>query len=283
MNTWDIHALEGLLVESGRIALRYYENPPTEYKRDRSPVTKADREIEDLLGKSFDRPGEGSYLIGEETVEKRDGSYIDAAFKATSWVVDPIDGTALYANHLPCWGVSVGLMERGLLTEGAIYFPLDDELFITEGGAILQGRPGSLVRIEATRRPYSLGGVIAITQEIARYEGIEVANPIYAGGSAVYPLTQLLLGHFIAYVGQLNLWDVAGCLPLLRNAGFDLRLQEGPAVTGAVDAGAYILSPGDAKRWKYRSNLICTGAPETLDRVMDGLRAAHARRKEAHG
>jgi len=279
MNTWDRTHVERLLVECGRVALRYYENPPTEYKRDRSPVTKADREIEELLGESFDRPSEGSYLIGEETVEKRDGSYIDAAFGATAWVVDPIDGTALYANHLPCWGVSVGFMERGTLTEGAIYFPLDDELFITEGGAVLHGKPGSLARIEAVRRPYSHGGIIAITQEIARYEGIEVANPVYAGGSAVYPLTQLLLGRFIAYIGQLNLWDVAGCLPLLRNGGFDLRLEDGTAVTGVVDAATYFLSPGDAKRWKYRSNLICTAAPETLTCVMDGLRAATARRK----
>lgn len=281
MNSWDRTTLEELLVKAGSIALRYYDNPPTEYKRDQSPVTKADREIEELLGRSFDRPGEGSYLIGEETVERRDGSYIDAAFRATAWVVDPIDGTSLYANHLPCWGVSVGFMERGALTEGAIYFPLDDELFITEGEAILHGRPGALARIEPVRRPYSVGGIVAITQEIARFLGIEIANPVYAGGSAVYPLTQLLLGRFIAYVGQLNLWDIAGCLPLLRNAGFDLRLEDGTKVEDAVDEAAYFLSPGDAKRWKYRSNLICTAASETLDRVMNGLRAARAQRVSA--
>lgn len=267
------------MAESGRIALRYYDNPPTEYKRDRSPVTAADREIERLLGESFDRPKEGSFLIGEETLDGRDDDYLERAMRSTAWVVDPIDGTALYANHLPCWGVSVGMMEHGRLTEGAVYFPLDDELFVSDGGSVLHGRPGALDRIEPVRRPFSQGGMIAITQEIARHLGIEVSNPVYAGGSAVYPLMQLLLGRFIAYVGQLNLWDAAGSLPLLLRGGFDLRLEQGGTVTEAVDAEAYFVSPNDARRWRYRSNLICSATPESREAVLKGLALARERRE----
>ena len=279
MNGWNRDDMAQLLAECGEIALKHWESPAADYKKDLSLVTQADREIERFLGESFDVPGKDSYLIGEETLERRDENYLHAAFDATAWVVDPIDGTALYANHLPCWGVSVGRMEKSRLTDGAVYFPLEDELFISEAGRVWHGTSNALEPMEAVRPSYSVGGVIAITQEIARFVGIEVSNPVYAGGSAVYPLTQLLFGRFIAYVGQLNLWDAAGSIPLLCNAGIELGLEDGTPVDANVTDSAYFLARGEARRWKYRANLVCASSPETREVVVQGLAKARARRR----
>lgn len=277
--TWGKEAMAELLAECGAIALKYYDRPPTDYKRDRSVVTQADKDIEQHLARVFDVPRERSYLIGEETVEHHDERYLSEALAERAWIVDPIDGTALYANHLPCWGVSVGYSEAGVLKEGAVYFPLTDELFITEAGKLFYGPRRATVPIQGARRPYSVGGIFAITQEIARFTGFEVPNPVYAGGSAVYPLTELLLGRFLGYVGQLNLWDIAGSIPLLLNGGFTLELEDGTPVGGTIDPSIYVLDAGDPKRWKFRSMLLCSATAQTLDVMRGGLRDAKERRR----
>ena len=140
MNRWKIDTVLALFREAGEIALRYYDDPPLEIKADHTPVTQADREIEALFAARFDRPAEALYLIGEETVDRRDEAYISAALAGECFVVDPIDGTAPYAAGVPLWGISLGYMRGGMLTEGAICLPARDEAFLTCRGSIFRAR-----------------------------------------------------------------------------------------------------------------------------------------------
>ena len=82
-------------------------------KADRSPVTQADREIEqalrDLIRKRFPQHG----IIGEEF--GRDNP--DAEFV---WVIDPIDGTKAFATGKPLFGTIIGLMHDGKPAVGLI-------------------------------------------------------------------------------------------------------------------------------------------------------------------
>ena len=88
MNRWKIDTVLALFREAGEIALRYYDDPPLEIKADHTPVTQADREIEALFAARFDRPAEALYLIGEETVDRRDEAYISAALPGSaSWSI----------------------------------------------------------------------------------------------------------------------------------------------------------------------------------------------------
>ncbi len=96
MRTWNVEEVLRLLDESARIALHYFDAPEREFKQDRSIVTQADKEIEGMLGKEFDRPEDGVYLIGEETVETKDEQYLSRALKGSTWIIDPIDGTSSY-------------------------------------------------------------------------------------------------------------------------------------------------------------------------------------------
>jgi myo-inositol-1(or 4)-monophosphatase len=45
------------------------------------------------------------------------------------WLIDPIDGTANYARGLPRYCVSIGYLEQGVPTLGAIYDPSHDWLY----------------------------------------------------------------------------------------------------------------------------------------------------------
>jgi len=100
------------------IALRYFRSSTlrVERKPDRSPVTAADRVIEERLRAALKRAAPGEPIIGEEFgASGRLGS--------TYWTVDPIDGTRAFSRGLPSWGIMVGRVERGIPTLGLCDFP----------------------------------------------------------------------------------------------------------------------------------------------------------------
>jgi myo-inositol-1(or 4)-monophosphatase len=249
-----------------------------------SIVTQADREIEQYLGSLFDRPHEGSFLIGEETIHKKPESYIHDAFEHIAWIVDPIDGTAAYAHHIPTWGISIGMMVNGVLKHGAIYLPVTGELFISSSnGKVLYGKdifPFSEYErfqfepISGKPAKPDESGMIAVTQSVAKGNGIKVINPVQALACAVLPLAYLLLDRYMAYVGTLKLWDIAGALPLLSASGFHIQLKNGTPVTCAVNDDLYYIGADNAERWKIRDLLICGRTKEATDYLIKGLKAA---------
>ncbi|MGH9361634.1 MAG: inositol monophosphatase family protein, partial [Thermoanaerobaculia bacterium] len=168
---WDRHEIVRLLLLAGERALALRRGLTYELKSDRSLVTQADREIEALFAAEFDRPERGVHLIGEETVAGKGEDYISAALSATAYVVDPIDGTSPYAHRLPTWGVSVGRMEGGTLTDGAVFLPELRLMAASDGPAVLLGNReegssswswGELSTPPVEDGP---GGLVAITQD----------------------------------------------------------------------------------------------------------------------
>ncbi len=270
MRTWDVEKIVALLAASGRAALRHYESPEVSYKADRSIVTQADREIEARCAVDFDRPSEGAYLIGEETCASRDDAYIEGALAGTAWIVDPIDGTAPYAHHLPTWGHSIGYAEGGVIAEGAIFLPVTGEMFATDGPRVLYAcRPGgpgawdfsSLDDLPVKKRARDDGGIVAITQAIAKRGVFEARNPVQALSCAVMPMAYLCLGRYLAYIGTLSLWDFAGGLAIARKCGFLTRFLGGGEVAGRIldDCRA---DAGGLARWAARDHIIFAPSEE---------------------
>ncbi len=281
---WDPQRIIRLLRRCGDIALGFYDDPSARLKEDRSIVTEADHEVEGLLESEFDMPSEGSYIIGEETVDSRDSSYIESAFHNISWIVDPIDGTAPYAHHIPTWGISIARMERARLTDGAVFLPVTGELFITEDRRVLYGSGHNRDDLDgqsiewkpidppARRTPQDstrsgMTSMIALSQGIAKGRGIRTTRPVQALGCAVVPLTYIMLDRYFAYTGKVKLWDIAGVLPMLHRLGFIVRLSTGDSLTLDVDERAYILDEKSPDRWKIRATMLCAATEDALDAV----------------
>ncbi len=143
MKEWNKEKIIDLLIQSRKTALEYYDSPDMELKKDKSIVTVADKAIESLLAVHFDKPENGSYLIGEETVFQKNEEYIRNALNETTWIVDPIDGTAPYSHHIPTWGISIAFMKNGIIEEGAIFLPPTGEIFISEENTVYYKSCGS--------------------------------------------------------------------------------------------------------------------------------------------
>lgn len=112
---------------AGDVALKYFRRGvEVTLKADRSPVTQADREAEqvivELLGRAFPTHG----FLGEELGAR--GS------KDVRWIVDPIDGTRNFVRGIPIWAVLIALEERGEVTAGVILNPVSGELWTARKG-----------------------------------------------------------------------------------------------------------------------------------------------------
>jgi len=100
------------------IALRYFQSSAlrVERKADRSPVTQADRLIEERLRRAIGRQFPHEPILGEEF-----GS--SARLGDSYWTIDPIDGTRAFSCGLPSWGIMVGRIEQGVATVGVVDYP----------------------------------------------------------------------------------------------------------------------------------------------------------------
>lgn len=271
--TWNRQEIFDLLLEAGEIALRVREDPRPEKKADLSIVTRADRDIEALLTSRLEAPERGIRIIGEETVGERGEDYIASALAEDCFVIDPIDGTSPYAHGLPNWGVSIGFMRRGRLEEGAVYLPQFGEVVATEGSAVLEAKfrrgEWSWRELERDLPSDSEHGLIGITQRVAKRGRALVRNPVQVLGAAVVPLVGLVQRRFIAYLGSVKLWDIAGSLPLILRHEFAVSVRQGDEirrVTNEVSNEVYHLDPRSSRRWSLRSDLLIS-RPEDEERL----------------
>jgi histidinol-phosphatase len=104
-----------------------------ESKADLTPVTEADRAVEQALRERIARE-RGEAVAGEEYgVEEA----------AVRWWLDPIDGTKQYARGLPIWATLIALEREGDIVAGVVSAPaLGHRWWATRGGgAFLDGSP----------------------------------------------------------------------------------------------------------------------------------------------
>ncbi|HBC89409.1 MAG TPA: hypothetical protein DCZ94_20915 [Lentisphaeria bacterium] len=281
MNKWITKEICTLLAECGDIALKHYEKRSWKFKSDRSLITAADSEIENLLKQEFDRPDESAYLIGEETVGTKSEKYIASAMKETSWIVDPIDGTAPYAHHVPTWGISIGFMRGGVLREGAVFLPATCELFITEGEKVLYARTEikngktrilPLKKLCSKKMALTDGGLISVSQDVAKRGHLALPNPVQAVCCTVFSGAYLTMGRYLAYIGCVRLWDIGGILPVLFKSGFKGRLISGQELTLKIDEKIYHLGKGHPERWRMRNQMILAPDSRTIRYIAGKLK-----------
>ena len=96
-----------LLKTAGDIAMKYYRKVTPSFKEDMSMVTEADRAVQDYLAGRFTQRFPSAGLIAEEDHLRKAPAECE-----TSFVIDPIDGTASFVGGTPVWGVAVGVIGR---------------------------------------------------------------------------------------------------------------------------------------------------------------------------
>lgn len=97
-----------------------------ETKPDMTPVTDADRAVEQALRERIARQRPNDTILGEEYGGERRGH-------GRQWVLDPIDGTANFVRHVPVWATLIGLVVDGEPVLGVASAPLLNRRWWSDG------------------------------------------------------------------------------------------------------------------------------------------------------
>ena len=166
------------------------------------------------------------------------GAAQGAADETSRWIVDPLDGTTNFLHGVPHFAISIAAEQHGQLVAGVVYQPLTDELYWAEKGqgAFLNDRR---LRVSARQRLEA-----ALLSTGAPFKGhgdtetflaeLESLMPRIAGirrfGSASLDLAYVAAGRYDGFWERdLNPWDVAGGIVLVREAGGFVTEIEGGA------------------------------------------------------
>jgi histidinol-phosphatase len=101
---------------------------PVELKADATPVTEVDHMVERAIRHEIAAALPRDGVLGEE-------EGLDAGTNGRLWLVDPVDGTRLFAEGIPLWTTLVGLRVDGEVVVGVADAPaLGDRYQATRGG-----------------------------------------------------------------------------------------------------------------------------------------------------
>ena len=106
---------------AGSIMIKYFnQNNGASYKGDKTIVTLADKEINTYLIKKVKEKYSNHSVDGEEEQFGK-SDYV--------WVCDPVDGTAMYARHIPVAVFSLALVVKGEPKIGVVFDPFTNNLY----------------------------------------------------------------------------------------------------------------------------------------------------------
>ena len=220
-----------LVRTAGAHALTYYQAQDIriDFKPDRSPVTRADKEGEEMIRRALDTECPSDAILGEEYGEKPGTS-------GYRWYLDPIDGTESFIRGVPLFGTMAALEHEGEPVMGAICFPALGEIVYAGKGEGAWWATGIGAPHDALRpRPARVSSTASLADATFCMTGIrDFANIGKAEGFARLLATVAhargwsdCYGHYLVATGRadimidpyMNVWDNAPLLPIIEEAG----------------------------------------------------------------
>jgi len=219
----DINSLKEAAIEIARIGgahtLNYFKKDfKVISKADDSPVTIADRETEQLMRQEILKRFPDHGIIGEEFEAVNSESRVQ-------WVLDPIDGTKSFIYGVPFYTTLIGIMIDNEPQVGIIYAPALDELCAAAigHGATFNGKP---CKVNDTS---TLDESLLLVTEINRFNmmGMQPMFQELMDETRIHRTWGDAYGHMMVAIGraeimidpELNLWDAAALLPVVKESG----------------------------------------------------------------
>ncbi len=209
---------------AGALLIDSYERlERVDYKSKRDVVTNADYASERLVIDAIKARYPGDAILAEESGEHAGVLRDDGSHNGRTWVIDPLDGTVNYANGIPFYCVSIGLVVDERPTVGVIFDPARGDLYSAtiDGPACLDGAPASASTKEALS-DYVISLAVIGRGGLSRERRIAPRIRIHRRmGSAALALAYVANGRFDAFVqnGGLSPWDVAAAGLIAERAG----------------------------------------------------------------
>jgi len=194
-------------------------------KPDLTPVTEADRAVEQALRDRIAAERRGEGVLGEE--------FGESGGEGTRWLLDPIDGTKNYTRGIPIWATLIALERRGELVAGVVSAPaLARRWWACRGeGARLNGEPIRVSQVDRIEdAAVSDTPALAARAWHARELGDFWQHMLVAEGALD-----------VAFDRIVNPWDLAPVLLIVEEAGGRMTDLGGCA---RIDGGSAVSTNG---------------------------------------
>lgn len=213
---------------AGAVLEKYFETTALERteKDDKSFVTKADTEAEEIIAGFIRERFCDHCIVGEEGVEVNLGADYQ-------WVVDPIDATRNFTNGIPVFAVSIAVLHKGIPVVGVVYNPATDSLYAAEKGkgATFNGKPMRVSERSAEKGTVTFGPGQGDAKDKLRaffIEGEKHFRSVRYLGCTALELAYVARGGTESFVCiGLKPWDYAAGRLLVLEAGGTITDYQG--------------------------------------------------------
>src|SRR3954449_12524350 len=191
-------------------------------KPDLTPVTDADRAVEEMLRITLSRARTRDAVMGEEFGTTGHGS--------RRWILDPIDGTKNFVRNVPVWATLIALLDGDEAVVGVVSAPALNRRWWAARDLGAWASVGG-----AAPRPIAVSGVSRLADASLSYASLGgwaergLRDPFTALTDRVW--RSRAYGAFWSYMlvaegavdlaaePELSLWDMAALAPIVTEAG----------------------------------------------------------------
>lgn len=213
--TRDANLLLDLALHAGEIGLKYFKSDnQVWYKEGNSPVSQADKEIDDYLRLSFSQARPDYGWLSEETEDNKQRLTCERVV-----IADPIDGTRGFIGGRDEWCISIAIVENGLPIEAILHCPALEKTFLASKGQGLEFIGTPFLQETKAAKPLVTGSkkLIETMKDLpdAPFEVMEFIP------SLAYRLALVAVGELDGAFarGGASEWDVAAADLILKEAG----------------------------------------------------------------
>ena len=219
-----------LAVAASRETLKFFRTTEfqVERKSDRSPVTLADKQTEQLVRSMVAESFPSDAILGEEFGSVPGQSEFE-------WIIDPIDGTKSFISGVPLYSTLVGMTINGQPAIGVIAIPALGEVIIAAKGlgawygqSVSQQSDNKLVRAYVSKQSRLEDGLMVTSQvdnfshrnADCAYRELEAQAYVSRTWGDGYGYLLVATGRAEVMVDPIvNPWDVAAVAPVIEEAG----------------------------------------------------------------
>jgi 3'(2'), 5'-bisphosphate nucleotidase len=139
-NKINIESIKNIAIDAGSAIMEIYNRDfHVEYKDDKSPLTEADLQANELICKALESMYPNIPIMSEENKE------IDYSIRRVweyYWCIDPIDGTKEFIKKNGEFTVNIALIYKGIPILGVVYAPAIKKLYWSkkDEGSYLNGK-----------------------------------------------------------------------------------------------------------------------------------------------
>lgn len=226
-------------------------------KGDRSIVTDIDIELNEFIEAEIVKAFPKHNIFSEELEEVKNGSDFQ-------WMIDPIDGTRLYAFDLPLYGVAMALLENGEPIVSVINYPELNKMLVAEKGkgVTLNGKKVELGDAVSLKESVLLASP-ARKVDLKNQKDLILSQAVFGSVSSTRHFGAITVDALLVVTEK-----VAGAMySHLRD--YDAY----PSKLMLNEAGAVTLNE-KGKDWKSGDRLMITGHPDWAAEMLGVLRKA---------